>query len=39
MNGDMPLREAHDKASLIEHKLKEAYGAQTYINIHVEPEK
>lgn len=39
MNGGLTLREAHDKATLIENKLKERYGAQTYIGIHVEPEK
>lgn len=38
MNGGLTLREAHDKATLIENKLKERYGAQTYIGIHVEPE-
>lgn len=39
MNGDMTLREAHDKATQIENRLKEMYGAGTYIGIHVEPEK
>lgn len=39
MNGNMSLREAHDKATLIEQKLKKTYGAGTYIGIHVEPEK
>ena len=39
MDGDIPLREAHDKATEIETRLKEAYGKDTYINIHVEPEK
>lgn len=39
MNGSLTLRDAHDKATLIENKLKERYGAQTYVGIHVEPEK
>lgn len=39
MDGKLTLREAHDKATLIENKLKERYGAQTYVGIHVEPEK
>lgn len=39
MDGNMPLFEAHDKATQIEHKLKEAYGANTYISVHIEPIK
>ena len=39
MDGNISLREAHDKATAIEMKLKEAYGKGTYINIHVEPNK
>ena len=39
MDGSMSLREAHDKASAIEARLKGAYGKGTYINIHVEPNK
>ena len=39
MDGNMSLRQAHDKATLIEKKLKETYGAGTFIGIHVEPEK
>ena len=39
MDGNISLREAHDKATAIEMKLKEAYGKGTYINIHVEPKK
>lgn len=39
MDGNITLHEAHDKATAIETKLKEAYGKGTYINIHVEPEK
>jgi len=37
MNGDMPLKNAHDKASEIERLLKERYGAETHVAIHVEP--
>ena len=39
MDGSMSLRQAHEKATAIEDKLKEAYGKGTYINIHVEPKK
>lgn len=39
VDGNMTLHEAHDKATLIEKKLKERYGAETYVGIHVEPEK
>ena len=39
MDGRLTLYEAHDKASAIEQKLKEAYGAETHISIHVEPVK
>ena len=37
MNGDVPLREAHDKASEIERRLKERYGDETPVAVHVEP--
>lgn len=37
MNGDVPLREAHDKASEIERRLKERYGDETHVAVHVEP--
>lgn len=39
MSENMSLRCAHDKATQIEIKLKELYGMNTYISIHVEPEK
>ncbi len=39
MNGDITLRESHNTATAIEHKLKEMFGAGTLIIIHVEPEK
>ena len=37
MDGDLPLKEAHDKASVIERLLKERYGEETHVSIHVEP--
>ncbi len=37
MDGDMPLRQAHDKADEIEKRLKEQYGEHTHISVHVEP--
>ena len=39
MDGNMPLREAHDRATRIEQKLRDEYGKDTYINVHVEPVK
>jgi divalent metal cation (Fe/Co/Zn/Cd) transporter len=37
MDGDLPLKEAHDKATEIERLLKERYGEETHVSIHVEP--
>lgn len=39
MDGNMKLNEAHAKATSIEHKLREKYGEETYVSLHVEPEK
>jgi cation diffusion facilitator family transporter len=39
MNGDITLREAHDKASEVEALLKKYYGKRTHIAVHVEPVK
>lgn len=39
MDGDISLREAHDKASEVEQLLKEHYGELTHVAVHVEPEK
>ena len=39
MDGNIPLKEAHDKATEVEHLLKERYGEETHISIHVEPEE
>ena len=38
MDGNIPLKEAHDKATEMERLLKERYGEETHISIHVEPE-
>ncbi len=38
MPGDIPLRQAHDKASEIEEILRQHYGPETHVAIHVEPE-
>ena len=37
MDGHLTLYEAHAKASVIENKLKEKYGNETHVGIHVEP--
>lgn len=39
MDGTQTLDEAHDKATQIEQRLKEEFGQQTIITIHVEPWK
>ena len=39
MDGNLPLREAHDRATAIEKKLKERFGPTTHISIHMEPIK
>ena len=39
MDGDMPLRIAHDHVSAIERKIRAAFGMQTHISIHIEPVK
>lgn len=39
MDGDIPLSRAHDRATDIETKLKEKYGPDTHVTIHVEPLK
>ena len=39
MDGDLTLREAHDRASVIEQRLKERFGQQTHVTIHMEPSK
>lgn len=39
VDGSMTLAEAHSRSSLIERRLKERYGAETYVSVHVEPLK
>ena len=39
MDGDMPLRIAHDHVSAIERKIRAAFGMQTHLSIHLEPVK
>ena len=39
MKGDTPLHDAHEKASLIEQRLRERFGKNTHVNIHMEPVK
>ena len=39
MDGSLPLREAHGCASLIEGRLKERFGPQTHVTLHMEPKK
>ena len=39
MDGNLPLREAHDSATAIENRLKERFGQMTHITLHVEPIK
>ena len=37
MDGNLSLKEAHDKASQVEELLKNRYGANTHVAVHVEP--
>ena len=37
MDGEITLREAHDKASEVEETLKSHYGQETHVAVHVEP--
>ena len=37
MDGDIPLRQAHDKASEVEDLLRQHYGEETHVAVHVEP--
>lgn len=39
MDNDIALKEAHDRASEMERLLKERYGEETHISIHVEPKE
>lgn len=33
LDGSMTLAEAHDRSSLVERRLKERYGAETYVSV------
>jgi cation diffusion facilitator family transporter len=37
VDGDISLREAHDRASEVERLLREHYGEDTHVAVHVEP--
>lgn len=37
MDGDVTLNEAHEKASEVEELLRQHYGAETHVVVHVEP--
>ena len=37
MDGDITLREAHDKATEVEELLRKQYGKDTHVVVHVEP--
>ena len=39
LDGNMTLREAHDKATSIENRLRERFGGSTHIGLHLEPFK
>ena len=39
VDGAMPVCDAHDLTKLIETRLRERFGQDTYVNIHVEPMK
>ena len=37
MDGNISLKEAHDKASEVEDLLRQRYGEETHVAVHVEP--
>ena len=37
MDGNITLKEAHDKATEVENLLKSKYGKETHVGVHVEP--
>lgn len=39
MDGDISLRDAHSRATMVEQKLKERFGSDTHVTIHMEPIK
>ena len=39
MDGQLPLNTVHERATTIERKLKERFGAKTHVTLHMEPVK
>lgn len=39
MDGQLPLQTVHERATTIERKLKERFGAKTHVTLHMEPVK
>ena len=39
MDGNLPLTVAHDRASAIEQRIRQRFGPQTHVTIHMEPIK
>jgi cation diffusion facilitator family transporter len=39
MDGQLPLQTVHERATTIEHKLKERFGEKTHVTLHMEPIK
>ena len=39
MDGNIPLRKAHERASQVEELLKKHYGQDTHVAVHVEPKE
>jgi divalent metal cation (Fe/Co/Zn/Cd) transporter len=39
MDGQLPLSVVHERATSIEHKLKERFGMKTHVTLHMEPVK
>ena len=39
MDGNTPLTTAHDRATAIEQRIRERFGSQTHVTIHMEPTK
>lgn len=37
LHGDLPLREAHARATMLEQKLKQRFGTESIITLHLEP--
>jgi divalent metal cation (Fe/Co/Zn/Cd) transporter len=39
MNGNLSLNTVHERATAIERKLKERFGKDTHVSLHMEPIK